>query len=246
MAAAAWQAISELFKQVGESDYVGEPVSQKEHSLQAARFASDATKSQVGFFERNEVSSSLLSAPHLPLSSPPKNLTHLDLRCHPFLALLTFLLSAPYAPSPTHTQVVLAALLHDIGHMLALQRPGTERMGDCGAMHHEVIGGDHLRALNFSPRVAKLVQEHVNAKRYLVAVKPEYAAKLSAASTTTLGYQGGPFTPEECAAFERDPDKDTILKMRTWDEAAKVPGMVVPALDTYKEMIMENVQATVG
>jgi 2-amino-1-hydroxyethylphosphonate dioxygenase (glycine-forming) len=156
MALEAWQAISELFEQVGERDYVGEPVSQKEHSLQAARFASDATKSDNSYSRR---------------------------------------------------EVVLASLLHDIGHMLALQRPGTERMGDCGAMHHEVIGGDHLRALRFSPRVAKLVSQHVNAKRYLVAVKPEYAAKLSAASTTTLGYQGGPFTPEECTAFEQDPDK---------------------------------------
>jgi hypothetical protein len=32
--------------------------------------------------------------------------------------------------------------------------------------------------------------------------------------------------------------------MRTWDEAAKVPAMMVPPLDAYKEMILENVQIT--
>ena len=61
------------------------------------------------------------------------------------------------------------------------------------------------------------------------------------ASQTTLGYQGGPFTPAECAAFEADPDHKVILKMRTWDEAAKVPNMKTPTLVDYKEMILRNV-----
>lgn len=191
-AALAWQETQRLFEEQGSADYVGEPVSQKEHSLQAGKCALDATKSAEGEFDREEV--------------------------------------------------VLAALLHDVGHMLGLRhRDSTEWMGDCGAMNHEGLGSDFLLKLGYTKRVAKLVREHVNAKRYLTGTNPAYYHKLSPASQTTLGYQGGPFTPAECAAFEADPDHKVILKMRTWDEAAKVPNMKTPTLVDYKEMILRNV-----
>lgn len=108
-------------------------------------------------------------------------------------------------------------------------------------MNHEAIGGNFVRSLGLSVRVAKLVAEHVNAKRYLTGTNPEYYKKLSPASRTTLGYQGGPFTPEECKSFEADEDHKTILKMRTWDEAAKIPGLVVPTLESYRDMVLRNV-----
>ena len=188
----AWEDISRLFSEQGNCDYVGEPVSQSEHSLQAAKCALDATNSAAG--------------------------------------------------DPAREEVVLAALLHDTGHMLGLRhRATTEWMGECGAMHHERLGGDFVRSLGMSERVAALVQQHVNAKRYLTGSNPAYFAKLSPASTTTLGYQGGPFTPEECAAFLKDPDHKVILKMRTWDEAAKVSGLAVPPLEAYQEMVVRNV-----
>ena len=63
---------------------------------------------------------------------------------------------------------VLGALFHDIGHMLVLAAPTSNpagRMGDCGVMHHEKLGGDELRCLGLTPRVAKLVEQHVSAKR---------------------------------------------------------------------------------
>jgi len=40
----AWEAIALLFSEQGSSDYVGEPVSQAEHSLQAAKCAADANR----------------------------------------------------------------------------------------------------------------------------------------------------------------------------------------------------------
>ena len=191
---AAWEAISQLFAEQGSCDYVGEPVCQAAHALQAAKCAMDATKSTAGELAREEV--------------------------------------------------VLAALLHDTGHMVGLRhRATTEWMGTCGAMHHERLGGDFARGVGLSERVAKLVEQHVNAKRYLTGSNPAYFAKLSPASTTTLGYQGGPFTPEECATFLSDPDHRVILKMRTWDEAAKVAGLEVPPLEAYQEMVVRNVVA---
>lgn len=140
--------------------------------------------------------------------------------------------------------VVIAALLHDCGHLLGLRDETLPRMGDCGIMDHENLGGNWLRDLGFSERVATLVARHVDAKRYLTAVNPEYDAKLSDASRTTLGHQGGPMTPEEAEAFEKDELFKTILAMRRWDEAAKVPNKKVPGLESYRSMLLRNLEAT--
>ena len=65
-------------------------------------------------------------------------------------------------------------------------------MGGYGIKSHEKIGGDFLRDLGFPERIAKLVENHVQAKRYLTFKYPEYFEKLSKASLQTLSYQGGP------------------------------------------------------
>jgi phosphonate degradation associated HDIG domain protein len=141
--------------------------------------------------------------------------------------------------------VVAAALLHDVGHMLGLAAPpgAHGRMGDCGVVAHEAVGADWLASLGFPPSVTGLVREHVQAKRYLCAARPGYADRLSAASRTTLGWQGGPMTPAEVAAFERHPRRETILRMRGWDEAAKVPGADVPAVASYAPLLARLVVA---
>ena len=79
--------------------------------------------------------------------------------------------------------VIVASLLHDVGHLVGLEAGDSmERMGHCGILDHEVQGGAFLRKLGLSPRVAKLVQCHVMAKRYLCYKDPEYYSKLSDAS----------------------------------------------------------------
>lgn len=138
--------------------------------------------------------------------------------------------------------VVIAALLHDCGHLLGLKDETLPRMGDAGIADHENLGGRWLRGLGFSQRVATLVARHVDAKRYLCCVNPEYHAKLSDASRTTLGHQGGPMTPEEAKAFEEDELFKTIIAMRRWDEAAKVPEKKVPALESYRSMLLRNLE----
>ena len=174
-------ALFALFAAYGDSDYVGEAVSQRAHGLQAAALARASGASDV---------------------------------------------------------VIAAALLHDIGHMLGLAEPTTHaRMGDCGTVAHEGIGGAWLERAGFPLETANLVRRHVDAKRYLCFKDPAYAARLSPASRTTLGFQGGPMCADEAAAFETDSSKDTILAMRTWDEAAKDPTLVVPPLESYRDML---------
>lgn len=137
--------------------------------------------------------------------------------------------------------VVIAALLHDCGHLLGVKDTTLPRMGDCGIADHENLGGQWLRDLGFSERVATLVARHVDAKRYLCCVNPEY--KLSDASRTTLMHQGGQMTPEEAKAFEEDKNFKIILAMRRWDEAAKVPNKKVPGLESYRSMLLRNFEA---
>jgi predicted HD phosphohydrolase len=144
--------------------------------------------------------------------------------------------------------VVAGALLHDLGHLLGLMEPGKhERMGDCGVMCHEGIGAAFLERRGFPAATAALVRNHVQAKRYLTRRDPSYHARLSAASRTTLGFQGGPMSEAEATEFEADPGHKLVLLMRTWDEAAKVPGAQVPGFEDMRPMleriVRENIEA---
>lgn len=125
-------------------------------------------------------------------------------------------------------EVVLAAFFHDIGHICGMT-PEAARMGNDGVMHHERVGADYLRERGFSERMAKLVEYHVQAKRYLTLKQPGYYEQLSPASRRTLEYQGGVMTVEEAQAFEQDPLCSVSLRMRQWDEWAK--EMHVPVID---------------
>lgn len=134
--------------------------------------------------------------------------------------------------------VVAGCLLHDVGHMLGLRFPDRYgRMGDCGVKAHEGIGAAWLESLGFPPRTAALVRRHVDAKRYKCFKDPSYHGRLSEASRTTLGFQGGPMGAEEAAAFETDPLGPLILQMREFDEAAKVPGLAVPGMASYRPLL---------
>lgn len=132
-------------------------------------------------------------------------------------------------------EVILAAFFHDIGHLLA-QNKYMESMGRFGVKRHEQIGADFLREMGFPEKVSQLVENHVQAKRYLTFKYPEYFEKLSEASLQTLGYQGGPMNSEEAKAFENNPLFELSLKMRTWDEAAKETDVPVPDLSEYREI----------
>ena len=131
--------------------------------------------------------------------------------------------------------VILAAFFNDIGHLFA-QQEKLEEMDGFGVLDHEKIGADFLRDLGFPELMAKLVESHVQAKRYLTFKYPAYYEKLSEASKQTLRFQGGVMTAAEAAEFESDPDHHLILKMREWDERAKETSVPVPDLSGYKSM----------
>ncbi|SFT36483.1 phosphonate degradation operons associated HDIG domain protein [Algoriphagus locisalis] len=129
-------------------------------------------------------------------------------------------------------EVILAAFFHDIGHLCVTQGD-VETMEGYGVLSHEKIGADFLRELGFPEKIAKLVENHVQAKRYLTYRQPEYFEKLSEASRKTLEFQGGKMNEQEAVAFETDPLFELSLKMRTWDEMAKEEHVPLPDLAKY-------------
>jgi phosphonate degradation associated HDIG domain protein len=138
-------------------------------------------------------------------------------------------------------EVILAAFLHDLGHLL--EEEGLEQMEGYGVKDHEAVGADYLRGRGFSNKVADLINSHVAAKRYLCYANRRYYDNLSDASKMTLKFQGGPMNEEEAKAFEANPMKNLIIKMRTWDEEAKMQGIPVPDLKVYRDKIVKHLSA---
>jgi 2-amino-1-hydroxyethylphosphonate dioxygenase (glycine-forming) len=165
--------------------YIGEPISQMEHGLQAADRAA-----------------------HLGASSA----------------------------------LVLAALLHDVGHLLE----DHEQMAALGVKNHENIGADYLASLGFSKQVCELVRLHVDAKRYLCSKTPKYLSKLSEASLATLKWQGGPMTEVECRTFEAHDLFEDAIRLRTFDEYAKITDIRSQNRARYRALITTHLRDSKG
>lgn len=138
-------------------------------------------------------------------------------------------LAAEQAHAPP--EQVVAALLHDIGHLL------HNLPDDCADQgiddRHEELGYRFLRT-HFVPAVAEAVRLHVPAKRYLTAVEPGYRESLSPASVQSLALQGGPMSPAEQAEFEANAHYRDALALRRRDDVAKIAGLETPDLEHYR------------
>ena len=92
---------------------------------------------------------------------------------------------------------------------------------------HEVLAGPWLRE-RFGRDVWEPVVLHVSAKRYLCAVEPTYAAQLSPPSVLSLKLQGGPMSADEIGRFERCPFFREAVRLRRWDDEAKIVDYRTP------------------
>ena len=137
----------------------------------------------------------------------------------------------------------MAALLHDVGHLLDGQ---DEDLADRGVDGRHEEAGCAWLARHFGPEVTEPIRLHVAAKRYLCAVAPSYLAGLSPASRLSLSLQGGPMSEDERAEFESNPSHDDAVRLRHWDDTAKVPGLDVPGLEHYRERITRLLESRPG
>ncbi|MBI1245282.1 MAG: HD domain-containing protein [Alphaproteobacteria bacterium] len=130
--------------------------------------------------------------------------------------------------------LVTAALLHDVGHLLHdLGEDVAERGIDS---RHEALGAAYLMR-HFGEDVVGPVALHVEAKRYLVSAEPGYADKLSEASVRSLELQGGPMSADEAARFASKRFAKDALRLRHWDEEAKLVGYTTPEPAHFRKYI---------
>jgi len=135
-------------------------------------------------------------------------------------------------------ETVVASLLHDLGHLLAAEREGVKENKTDQDDLHQYMALPFLRGL-FSDAVLEPIRLHVDAKRYLCLIEPSYWASLSAASKHSLEQQGGVFNEDEGQAFMLQPFAAEAVRLRRYDDLAKVPAKAVPGLDHYAESLRQ-------
>jgi phosphonate degradation associated HDIG domain protein len=154
-----------------------------------------------------------------------------DSRREPVTALAHALQCAQLAEwAHADDTLVAAAFLHDLGHFL------TPVAGDAEDDRHEVIALPYLAA-RYGPEVLEPIRLHVAAKRYLVATDRAYLAGLSPASLHSLALQGGAMDDDEVALFEDTAFAMSAVRLRRWDDLAKMPGQSTPPLAYYLALL---------
>jgi [1-hydroxy-2-(trimethylamino)ethyl]phosphonate dioxygenase len=134
--------------------------------------------------------------------------------------------------------LVAASLLHDVGHLL--HDLGEDCADEGIDDRHEALGAEWL-ATHFGDDVVEPVRLHVAAKRYRCAVDPAYHARLSDASQLSLKLQGGPFTESQARHFEQHPYFQDAVRLRLWDEAAKIPQLETPSLEQFLDVVRKAI-----
>lgn len=171
--------ILDLYEKYGNSDYIGENITQIEHALQCAECA-----------EKD-----------------------------PRMALYDNYIK---------NCVVVAALLHDIGHLVGLEKGEMEMKDETvlngtslGIVGHEGIGSGFLKECGMPYLICELVGSHVQAKRYLCTISRYYYDKLSDASKETMKMQGGLMSPQELRDFKNSILPELKIYLREYDDLGK-------------------------
>ena len=131
------------------------------------------------------------------------------------------------------SELTVAALLHDIGHLLEPDEASVRNIRD---LRHEQLGA-RLLGRWYPPAVTEPIRLHVAAKRYLCAVDDTYQSALSPESARSLALQGGPMTATEAAAFASTPYADAATQLRHWDDLAKRTDVIAAPVASYRELL---------
>jgi phosphonate degradation associated HDIG domain protein len=131
-------------------------------------------------------------------------------------------------------ELVAAAFLHDLGHLLNLQgaTPTERGIDDL----HQYFALPFLRAV-LPDAVLEPIRLHVDAKRCLCAIDDAYFDQLSADSVRSLQLQGGIFSRDEAEAFLEKPYAQDALRLRKWDDRAKEENRATPDIDHYLAVV---------
>ena len=126
-------------------------------------------------------------------------------------------------------ETIVAALLHDVGHLIAAENVGVADDAQERDDLHQYIALPFLRGV-LPDAVLEPIRLHVDAKRYLCGAEASYWASLSDASKHSLTLQGGAFTESELGTFMAQPFAEEAVRLRRYDDFAKVAGKATPDL----------------
>ena len=135
-------------------------------------------------------------------------------------------------------EIITAALLHDIGHLLY---DGEDPIHEGKDGYHENLGAEYLSAY-YGEEVTGPIKAHVACKRYLSAVEDGYYEILSDGSKASLKAQGGSFTKEEAKEFIKKPFMKEAVELRRFDDEAKVLNKKTPNLKHFKRYLEESLK----
>jgi predicted HD phosphohydrolase len=138
-------------------------------------------------------------------------------------------------------EFVVACLLHDIA-----RAPAVAGIPYDGPREHHGEAAARWLTPRVGARVAWLAEQHVAAKRFLVATDPAYADRLSEVSRRTLLAQGGAMSEAEVTEFRRNEDWEQAVALRLIDDLGKEPGLAVPGLDSYRTELAIVVGSVAG
>jgi phosphonate degradation associated HDIG domain protein len=137
-------------------------------------------------------------------------------------------------------ELITAALLHDIGHLL---HDLPDDAPDNGIDDHHEKSGYHYLRQRFGSAVSEPVRLHVDAKRYLCTVDQEYISRLSEPSLISFRLQGGMMSTAEVEAFRQHPHWEAAVQLRRWDDLAKIADLPTPSIDHFADYIARSVTA---
>jgi phosphonate degradation associated HDIG domain protein len=134
-------------------------------------------------------------------------------------------------------ETIAACLLHDLGHLLVAEQAGTPDQDASKDDLHQYHALPFLRQ-NLPDSVLDPIRLHVDAKRYLCQQEAAYWGSLSPASQLSLEKQGGVFNEHEARAFSMLPFASEAIRLRRYDDLAKVPGRRdLPPLSRYSSLL---------
>jgi phosphonate degradation associated HDIG domain protein len=137
-------------------------------------------------------------------------------------------------------QLITAALLHDIGHLLH-DLPNDAPLKGIDDVH-ENKAAVFLRKY-FPEAVTEPVRLHVMAKRYLSSTEETYYSLLSEPSKQSLVLQGGLMSSAEVSAFEQNPFFSDAVKLRKWDDQAKVQELTTAPVEDFEKNIAASLRS---
>lgn len=133
-------------------------------------------------------------------------------------------------------ETIVAALLHDVGHLIGAEKRGQpDDTQECDDLH-QYIALPFLRGV-LPCAVLEPIRLHVDAKRYLCGAEQSYWATLSAASKRSLDLQGGPYSREELAIFMAQPFAEEAVRLRRYDDLAKVAHKATADLAYFEKKL---------